>query len=108
VRRIVFLGALALASCGGTSTTETKLPESTGQAWATSASAIADLPCAAGRREADRLRRLLIRAVNGHRVPAALQEPLTSNVNALASWPSCGAGRRRARELAAWLSENSG
>jgi hypothetical protein len=98
MKRVVLLGALTLAACGG-SAAGPKLPRS----WEPSASSIAGVSCAVGRREADRLRASVIRAVNDGRVPAELQESLTSKVNAVASWPSCREGRRRARELAAWL-----
>jgi hypothetical protein len=45
-----------------------------------------------------------IRAVNAHRIPAALQEPLLSQVNALQA--DATAARRTALER--WLRENSG
>jgi hypothetical protein len=45
-----------------------------------------------------------IRALNAHRIPRALQEPLLSRVNALVADPS--AARRDALER--WLQERSG
>jgi hypothetical protein len=71
-------------------------------------------PCAQAR-DLPRLRGRAIALVNRHAVPPELQEPLLSEVNGLAARNvSCTpptpnpAVRLRARNLAAWLSENSG
>jgi glycerol uptake facilitator-like aquaporin len=50
-----------------------------------------------------RLQQAAIAAINAHRVPPALQEPLLSKVNGLAASPTPA----RARALGAWLRGNS-
>jgi hypothetical protein len=97
VKRAVLLAAIALAGCGGDDAP--RLP----RAWSNAAARIETAPCAAGRRAADRLRADVIAAINAGRVPADLQEELTSKLNAVAAWQSCADGRRRAGELADWL-----
>jgi hypothetical protein len=57
------------------------------------------------------LRTRAIALVNRHVVPSELQEPLLSAINELASQAATCANstvKRRARDLAAWLKENSG
>jgi hypothetical protein len=94
VKRLALLCALALAGCGGGAPTPT-LPAELAREWTAAAT---------GCRNPAGLRASVIAAINNHRVPDALQEPLTSKVNALASG-ACNP--RRARELADWLAENS-
>jgi hypothetical protein len=81
-----------LAACGGGH--DPKLPAGLAQLWR------ADATC----KRADELRASVIAAINAHRIPQALQEPLTSKVNALASGSS---DAQRADDLADWLAENS-
>ena len=89
---VVAAAVMLLAACGGGH--DPKLPAGLAQQWR------ADATCM----RADELRASVIAAINAHRIPQALQEPLTSKVNALASG-SCDA--QRARDLADWLEENS-
>jgi hypothetical protein len=97
MRRGALLALVVLAGCGGDE--EPRLP----RAWADTAARIETAPCADGRRAADRLRARVIAAINAGRVPADLQEELTSKLNAVAAWQSCADGRRRAGDLASWL-----
>jgi hypothetical protein len=89
---VVVAAVMLLAACGGGH--DPKLPPGLAQQWR------ADATCT----RADELRASVIAAINAHRIPQALQEPLTSKVNALASG-SCDA--QRAHDLADWLEENS-
>ena len=93
MKRVALLCVLALAGCGGVP--KPKLPADLARQWRAAA-----IEC----RSPAKLRADVIAAINRHRVPDALQEPLTSKVNALASG-TCSP--RRARELAEWLAENS-
>ena len=83
---------MLLAACGGGH--DSKLPADLAQQLR------ADATCT----RADELRASVIAAINAHRIPQALQEPLTRKVNALASG-SCDA--QRARDVADWLKKNS-
>jgi len=93
VKRVVLLCVLALAACGGAP--KPRLPADLAREWRADA---------VGCRNPAMLRASVIAAINRHRVPDALLEPLTSKVNAIASG-TCDP--RRARELADWLAENS-
>ena len=93
MKRAVVAGAtMLLAACGGGH--DAKLPADLARQWR------ADATC----KRADELRASVIVAINAHRIPQALQEPLTSKVNALASG-SCDA--QQARDVADWLTKNS-
>jgi hypothetical protein len=91
-RAVVMVVVVLLAACGGGH--DPKLPAGLALQWR------ADATC----ERANALRTSVIAAINAHRIPQSLQEPLTSKVNALASG-SCDA--ERARELANWLEEKS-
>jgi hypothetical protein len=91
-RTVVVVVVMLLAACGGGH--DPKLPAGLAQQWR------ADATC----ERANALRASVIAAINAQRLPQALQEPLTSKVNALASG-SCDA--ERARDLARWLEANS-
>jgi hypothetical protein len=85
-----------LAGCG--SSNGPKLEHADGAALAVIARRIADEPRSARARDIARLQARAIALVNARRVPAELQEPFLSAVNALA------AGRpQAARDLEAWL-----
>lgn len=95
IRRFLVLGfVLALAACGGeTRRAEPRLPAPVAANLATHAEhaaafAAAGDPCAA-REEALALQRATIAAINAHRVPAALQEPLQGAVNDLLHRLTC-------------------
>jgi hypothetical protein len=92
MKRAVVVVVVLLAACGGGH--DPKLPADLTQQWRT------DATC----KRADALRASVIAAINAHRIPQALQEPLTSKVNALVSG-SCDA--QRARDVADWLKKNS-
>ena len=89
---IVSLTACSLAGCGQAKHAEPPhLPRPLAQRLAREADAV-HTP-----RTALRLQRHVIAAINAGRVPAALQEELSSRANAVAGQPS------RARSFAAWL-----
>ena len=90
---IVSLTACSLAGCGYAkhAAPPPRLPPALAHRLAREADAVHTL------RAALRLQRHVIAAINGGRVPAALQEELQSRVNAVAEQPS------RARSFAAWL-----
>ena len=84
---------LALAGCGGSRRAEPRLPAPVAADLATYADDTAALagagdPCAA-REQALALQRATIAAINTHRVPAALQEPLQGAVNDLLQRLTC-------------------
>ena len=85
-----------VAGCG--SNGGPRLRHADGAALGTLAHRIAVEPRSARSRDIARLQARAIALVNAHRVPAKLQEPLLSGVNAVA------AGRpHAARDLEAWL-----
>ena len=90
---IVSLTACSLAGCGQAkhAAPPPRLPAALAHRLAREADA------AHTRRAALRLQRHVIAAINTGRVPAALQEELSSRANAVAEQPS------RARSFAAWL-----
>jgi hypothetical protein len=86
---------LALAGCGESRRAEPRLPAPLAADLATYADDVAALaaagdPCAA-REQALALQRATIAAINAHRVPAALQEPLQSAANDLLQRLTCPA-----------------
>lgn len=86
---------LALAGCGESRRAEPHLPAPLAADLATYADDVAALaaagdPCAA-REQALALQRATIAAINAHRVPAALQEPLQSAANDLLQRLTCPA-----------------
>jgi hypothetical protein len=94
MKRAALLAATAalLAGCGSR-TPQPKLPRALAQAWAQQANAIAALlaannGCGAQTRVAT-LQQELVAAVNEHRVPQRLLEPLSSGVNDLAAQITC-------------------
>jgi hypothetical protein len=98
-----------VGGCGGAATPAgPPLPHALAERWAqqTDALAAAD-PCAA-HRDAVSLRTEVIRAVNRHKIPQQLLEPLTSKVNALAAHKACAPVKREAQDLAGWLRDSSG
>jgi hypothetical protein len=105
----MLLAVLGVAGCGGhVKPAGPPLPHALAQRWIQRADSIASAdPCAAHRR-AIALRTEVILAVNKHKVPQHLLEPLTSKVNALATHKACRAVKREARELAGWLRDASG
>jgi hypothetical protein len=90
---IVSLTACSLAGCGQAEHAEPPphLPRPLAQRLAREADAVRTRPAALA------LQRRVIAAINAGRVPAALQEELSSRANAVAERPS------RARSFAAWL-----
>jgi hypothetical protein len=92
------LAVLALAGCGAEARRSEaprppRLPRALAESWAQQANAVA-AALAAGdgctaRTRADALQREVIDAVNAHRVPQRLLEPLSSGVNDLASRITC-------------------
>jgi predicted secreted protein len=91
---IVSLTACSLAACGQakhTAPPPPRLPAALAHRLAVEADAVH------GRTAALRLQRRVIEAINAGRVPAALQEELSSRANAVTAQPS------RARSFAAWL-----
>ena len=92
---VTLVVALALAGCGASRRAEPRLPAPLAADLATyadevAARAAAGDPCAA-RRQGLALQRATIAAINAHRVPAALQEPLQSAVNDLLQRLTCPA-----------------
>jgi hypothetical protein len=109
-RAALLLVVLAVAGCGGAAkkTAGPQLPHALAQRWAQRADAIAAAePCAA-HGGAAALRADVILAVNRHRIPQSLLEPLTSKVNALAAHKTCTRFQSEAHDLAAWLRNPSG
>jgi hypothetical protein len=94
-RAAPLLAAALLAGCGGERETTPARP-TLPQAVAQRLLAAVDDPAA--------LQARTIRELNAHRIPAGLQEPLLSQVNALVADPS--PARRDALER--WLRERSG
>ena len=92
---------LLLAGCGGTSAP--KLDRVDAAPLIALAHQIAQEGGRGRARDIPRLQRRVIALVNSGRVPATLQEPLTSAANALGLDPP-----RRARNLEDWLNQNSG
>jgi len=99
VRRAVTVASLAvvLGGCGSqaaaTKPAQPRLPRALAQSWAQQADAVAaslaaDDGCTAQARVAA-LQQDVIAAVNAHRVPRRLLEPLSSGVNALAAQIAC-------------------
>ena len=90
---IVSLTACSLAGCGQAkhAAPPPHLPPVLAQRLAHEAEAVHT------RNAARRLQRHVVAAINAGRVPAALQEELSSRANAVAAQPS------RARSFAAWL-----
>lgn len=88
---------LALAGCGGAAQrakpTEPRLPTDLAQSWAQQsdavATALASGDACTARRLAGSLRTQFISAVNAHRVPPRLQEPLGAALNDLQSRIAC-------------------
>jgi hypothetical protein len=111
VKRVaLLLVVLVVAGCGGAAkqTAGPHLPRALAQQWTQRADAIAAAdPCAA-HRGAAALRTDVILAVNKHKIPQSLLEPLTSKVNGLAAHKACAPVQREARDLAAWLRNPSG
>jgi hypothetical protein len=97
------------AGCGGAANQPGQpLPHALAQRWAQHADAIAAAkPCAA-QQQAAALRTEVILAVNKHKVPQHLLEPLTSKVNALAGHTGCAPVKGEAQNLAGWLRDASG
>jgi hypothetical protein len=91
---------LLLAGCGGTSAP--KLDRADAAPLIALAHRIAHEGGRGRARDIPRLQRRVIALVNSGRVPAKLQEPLTSAVNGLMLDP-----RRRARDLEDWLKQTS-
>jgi hypothetical protein len=108
-RASLLLVALFAGGCGGSAKQAAPpLPRALAQAWAQRADAIAvAVPCAA-HRQAAVFRTDVILAINKHKIPQDLLEPLTSKVNALAAHQPCAPVRREAHDLAAWLRDASG
>jgi len=90
---------LLLAGCGGTSTP--RLDHADAAPLIALAHRIANEDGRGRARDVPRLQRRVIALINAGRVPARLQEPLSSAANALAVAPS------RARVLEDWLRQNS-
>jgi uncharacterized lipoprotein YmbA len=101
VRRglVLAVAAVALAGCGSETSTRSappprpRLPHALAQSWARQADAVA-AALAAGdgctaRTAASQLQHEVIAAVNAHRIPQRLLEPLSSGVNDLASRITC-------------------
>jgi hypothetical protein len=89
---IVSLTACSLAGCGQAQhAPPPRLPTALAHRLAREADAVHT------RKAARRLQREVVAAINAGRVPAALQEDLSSRANAVAERPS------RARSFAAWL-----
>ena len=106
----LLLVVLIGAGCGGAAkrAATPHLPRVLAQQWAQRADAIAAAdPCTAHRRAAA-LRTDVILAVNKHKIPQSLLEPLTSKVNGLAAHSACAPVRVEAHDLAAWLRNPSG
>jgi hypothetical protein len=92
------LAVLALAGCGGTHEQAAPpkpphLPRALARSWAAQADAVAQ-SLAAGdgcgaQQRANQLRDEVVQAVNGHRIPARLQETLTAAVNDLPARITC-------------------
>jgi len=111
VKRLALLPVvLAGAGCGGAAmqTTAPHLPAALAQQWAQRADAIAAADACTAHRRATALRTDVILAVNKHRIPQRLLEPLTSKVNALAAHKACAPVRVEADDFAAWLRNPSG
>jgi len=90
--------ALVAAGCGGGTKQQAapkppRLPRALAQSWAQQANAVATAIAAGdgctAQARAVSLRQQVIAAVNAHRIPAQLLEPLTSGVNDLAGRISC-------------------
>ena len=111
MRRVaLLLVVFVVAGCGDAAkqTAGPHLPHVLAQQWAQRADAIAAAdPCAA-HRGAAALRTDVILAVNRHKIPQSLLEPLTSKVNGLAAHKACAPVQREAGDLAAWLRNPSG
>jgi hypothetical protein len=108
-RATTLLVVFAAAGCGGAAKPAgPPLPHALAQRWAQRADAIAAAePCAA-HRQAVGLRANVILAVNKHKIPQHLLEPLTSKVNALAGHDACAPVMGEAKDLAGWLRDSSG
>ena len=91
---------MALAGCGGAGAP--KLAHADAAPLIALAHRIATEDGRSRARDIPRLRERVIALINAGRVPAKLQEPLASDVNALALDPSA-----QASKLEAWLERNS-
>jgi hypothetical protein len=103
---------LALAGCGGS--TAPKLARGDASPLIALAHRVAHEGTCGQSRDIPKLQRRVIALINSGRIPAALQEPLSSAANALAEVRPACTGRpepapsRRALRLERWLRENSG
>jgi hypothetical protein len=97
-RAIPLLAAIGLAGCGSgaaprTTPPQPKLPRALAQSWRQQADSVATALAAGhgctAQQLAGSLRTSVIEAVNAHRVPRRLLDPLTSGVNELASRIAC-------------------
>ena len=108
-RAALLVSVFLLAGCGATAKhARPTLPRTLAHHWAERDDTIAAATPCAGHRKAAALRAAAIGAVNRHRIPSALQEPLMSRMNLLAAHGTCAPVRREARALAAWLRRSSG
>jgi hypothetical protein len=107
-RTALLVSVLVLAGCGAAAKpARPTLPRSLAHHWAARADAIAAARPCAGHRAATALRADAIAAVNRHRIPSELLEPLMSRMNLLATRETCASATREARALAAWLRASS-
>ena len=107
-RAALLVVVLVATGCGGAAKQAgPPLPHALAQRWAQQADAIAAAdPCTA-HRQAVGLRTDVILAVNKHKIPQRLLEPLTSKVNALAGHDACALVKPEAKDLAGWLRDSS-